>query len=84
MQNIYCLVLAPNGYRYGARNLVSSNYRHTKSGKSDLYAFDGKSKYDVINPGDLLHCDFGITYIGLNTDCQQHANELKNNEINTF
>ena len=30
--------------------------------------------------GDLLHCDFGITYIGLNTDCQQHAYVLKENE----
>ena len=24
-------------------------------------------------PGDLLHVDFGITYLGLNTDTQQHA-----------
>ena len=36
-----------------------------RSGKSDLYAFDGMSKYDIIYPGDLLHCDFGITYISL-------------------
>ena len=27
----------------------------------------------MILPGDLLHCDFGISYLGLNTDCQQHA-----------
>ena len=25
---------------------------------SDLYAFDNKSKFDIIFPGDLLHCDF--------------------------
>ena len=31
-------------------------------------------------PGDLLHCDFGITYIGLNTDCQQHAYVLQEGE----
>ena len=31
-------------------------------------------------PGDLLHCDFGITYLGMNTDCQQHAYVLKPNE----
>lgn len=27
----------------------------------------------VIMPGDLLHVDFGITYLRLNTDTQQHA-----------
>lgn len=51
-----------------------------RSGKSDLYAFDGKSKFDVIQPGDLVHCDFGITYLGLNTDCQELAYVLKRNE----
>ena len=48
--------------------------------KSDLYAFDGKSKYDIIQPGDLVHCDFGISYLTLNTDCQQIAYVLKPNE----
>jgi Xaa-Pro aminopeptidase len=47
---------------------------------SDLYAFDGKSKYDVIQPGDLVHCDFGITYLGLNTDCQELAYVLRRGE----
>ena len=50
--------------------------------QSDLYAFDGKSKYDIIQPGDLVHCDFGITYLTLNTDCQQIAYVLKNDEEN--
>ncbi|MGC3946255.1 MAG: M24 family metallopeptidase [Chryseolinea sp.] len=27
----------------------------------------------IIIPGDLLHVDFGITYLRLNTDTQQHA-----------
>jgi Xaa-Pro aminopeptidase len=31
----------------------------------------------VIIPGDLLHVDFGITYLRLNTDTQQHAYILK-------
>ncbi|NBP68206.1 MAG: M24 family metallopeptidase [Cytophagia bacterium] len=31
----------------------------------------------VIQPGDLLHVDFGITYLRLNTDTQQHAYVLK-------
>lgn len=50
--------------------------------ESDLYAFDGKSKFDVILPGDLVHCDFGITYLGLNTDCQELAYVLKRGEKN--
>ena len=48
--------------------------------QSDLYAFDGKSKYDIIQPGDLVHCDFGISYLTLNTDCQQIAYVLKPDE----
>ena len=47
---------------------------------SDLYAFDAKQKFDIIQPGDLVHCDFGITYLNLNTDCQQLAYVLKPNE----
>ena len=34
----------------------------------------------VILPGDLLHVDFGITYLRLNTDTQQHAYILKPDE----
>jgi len=34
----------------------------------------------VIMPGDLLHVDFGITYLRLNTDTQQHAYILKPGE----
>ena len=48
--------------------------------QSDLYAFYGKSKYDIIQPGDLVHCDFGISYLTLNTDCQQIAYVLKSDE----
>tara|TARA_B100000767_G_scaffold273187_1_gene302653 strand:+ start:1499 stop:2809 length:1311 start_codon:yes stop_codon:yes gene_type:complete len=47
---------------------------------SDLYAFDGESKYNIIHPGDLVHCDFGISYLTLNTDCQQIAYVLKSDE----
>jgi len=31
-------------------------------------------------PGDLVHCDFGITYLRLNTDCQELAYVLKPKE----
>mgnify|MGYP001156953847 FL=1 len=46
--------------------------------RSDNQRFDHESTFDddkaeVIMPGDLLHVDFGITYMGLNTDTQQHA-----------
>lgn len=34
----------------------------------------------IILPGDLLHVDFGIQYLGLNTDIQQHAYVLKAGE----
>lgn len=34
----------------------------------------------VIHPGDLLHCDFGINYLRLDTDTQQHAYVLKPGE----
>ncbi len=34
----------------------------------------------VILPGDLLHVDFGIIYLRLNTDTQQHAYILKPGE----
>ena len=47
---------------------------------SELYAFSGRPGFNVIQPGDLLHCDFGITYLGLNTDTQELAYVLKTGE----
>lgn len=38
-------------------------------------------KDDIIRRGDLIHLDFGITYMGLNTDTQHHAYILKDGEI---
>ena len=51
-----------------------------RANESDLYAFDSKSKFDIIQPGDLVHCDFGISYLSLNTDCQELAYVLKSGE----
>ena len=48
--------------------------------KSHIESFSKQKEKKVILPGDLLHCDFGITYLGLNTDCQQHAYVLRPNE----
>lgn len=39
-----------------------------------------ETKPVLILPGDLLHVDFGITYLRLNTDTQQHAYLLKPGE----
>jgi Xaa-Pro aminopeptidase len=48
--------------------------------KSHIYSFDDRPEDMIILPGDLLHCDFGITYLRLNTDCQELAYVLKPNE----
>ena len=45
-----------------------------------LRTFSKRPEKQVIMPGDLLHCDFGITYLRLNTDQQQHAYILKPGE----
>jgi Xaa-Pro aminopeptidase len=51
----------------------SSSFEHLRS-------FSNRPKDEVIIPGDLLHVDIGITYLRLNTDCQQHAYILKPGE----
>lgn len=48
--------------------------------KSDVYSFSKGTPSQTILPGDLLHCDFGISYMRLNTDCQQHAYVLQKGE----
>jgi len=42
--------------------------------------FSSKPEENIILPGDLLHVDFGIEYLGLNTDTQQHAYVLRQGE----
>lgn len=43
---------------------------------------DTANKEEVIKRGDLLHVDFGITYLRLNSDVQEHAYVLLPNETN--
>ncbi|WP_422859749.1 M24 family metallopeptidase [Flagellimonas sp. S174] len=50
--------------------------------KGHLYSFSGRPEDMVILPGDLVHCDVGITYLRLNTDCQELAYVLKSGEKN--
>lgn len=45
-----------------------------------LRSFSRRPELDVILPGDLLHVDFGITYLRLNTDQQQHFYVLRPGE----
>lgn len=47
---------------------------------SHITSFSKRPGENIIQKGDLLHCDFGITYLRLNTDCQQHAYVLKDDE----
>ncbi len=42
--------------------------------------FASRPGIESIQPGDLVHVDFGITYLRLNTDTQQHAYVLRPGE----
>ena len=54
--------------------------RSTEALKSHIDSFSNGYADQVIMPGDLIHCDFGISYLRLNTDCQQHAYVLRAGE----
>jgi Xaa-Pro aminopeptidase len=43
-------------------------------------SFASRPQTKIIQRGDLIHVDFGITYLGLNTDTQQHAYVLRRGE----
>jgi Xaa-Pro aminopeptidase len=42
--------------------------------------FSGPSEGNVILPGDIIHMDFGIEYLGLTTDTQRNAYVLRHGE----
>lgn len=48
--------------------------------QEQLRSFAQRPDPAVIQHGDLLHVDFGITYLGLNTDTQENAYVLKSGE----
>jgi hypothetical protein len=58
----------------------SVSIQRAESGPRSNDFSDWGSGNDVIRPGDLLHVDFGITYLGLNTDTQEHAYVLRPGE----
>ena len=54
--------------------------RADESEKSFISNFSDRPPDNVIQSGDLIHVDFGITYLRLNTDTQRHAYVLKPGE----
>lgn len=55
--------------------------RYDPENLDHLRTFSKRPDKQIILPGDLLHCDFGITYLRLNTDQQEHAYVLKPGEF---
>lgn len=54
--------------------------REDRTDFDHLRTFSKQPGAKVVLPGDLLHVDFGITYLRLNTDQQQHAYVLRPGE----
>ena len=54
--------------------------RASDESKEHLRTFDKNPDPEIIRPGDVLHMDFGITYLRLNTDTQELAYVLKPGE----
>ncbi len=54
--------------------------RPDPASKESTRSFASRPSEQVIMPGDLLHIDFGITYMRLNTDTQELAYVLKPGE----
>ncbi|CAI8383132.1 MAG: Uncharacterised protein [Flavobacteriaceae bacterium] len=54
--------------------------RNDEMQKDHLNSFSDRPNDKTIIYGDLLHCDFGITYLRLNSDCQQIAYVMKQSD----
>lgn len=75
-------------YRERIRELKLTTWFHPSVSvqRADQQSLDMKAEIasrhddDIIMPGDLLHVDFGINYLRLNTDTQQHAYVLRPGE----
>ena len=67
-------------------NLVAWFHPSVNIQRNDAEKFDHVNTFSNVKPdnvimrGDLLHVDFGITYLRLNTDTQQHAYVLRKGE----
>lgn len=73
-------------YRERIAGLKLGNWFHPhvslqrEAGGERTRSFAEEQGSGVIERGDLLHVDLGITYLGLNTDTQQHAYVLREGE----
>ncbi|MFT4815897.1 MAG: hypothetical protein ACJA1Q_001033 [Pseudohongiellaceae bacterium] len=72
-------------YRQRVSNLGLDTWFHTgielmRSDASQLTIGDDPDNQNVFHKGDLIHIDFGISYLNLQTDTQQNAYILKDNE----
>jgi hypothetical protein len=55
--------------------------RASKDKFDHIEAFSKRPGAQIIIPGDLIHVDFGLTYLRLNSDQQQHGYILRKGEI---
>jgi len=55
--------------------------RNSELQKDHLNSFSERPSDKIVNYGDLLHCDFGITYLRLNSDCQRLAYVMRESDI---
>jgi len=72
-------------YRQRVNNLGLDTWFHTgielmRSDVSQLTIGEDPDNKNVFHKGDLIHIDFGISYLNLQTDTQQNAYILKDNE----
>jgi len=72
-------------YRQRVSDLGLDTWFHTgielmRSDASQLVIGDDPDSRNVFHKGDLIHIDFGISYLNLQTDTQQNAYILKDDE----
>ncbi|UTW54871.1 M24 family metallopeptidase [Kordiimonas sp. SCSIO 12610] len=79
-------------YRDKIRSLKLQTWFHPSVSIQRAKSLSGDQKFtelfsgtnqNTLQKGDLIHVDFGITYLGLNTDTQQHAYILRDGETDT-
>lgn len=58
----------------------SISIQRAEGADTSMTALFAKDNPQIIMPGDLLHVDFGIVYLGLATDTQHHAYVLRPGE----
>lgn len=54
--------------------------RQSPEKNAPLQSFNVANESMILQPGDLIHVDFGLNYMGLSTDWQKHAYILKTGE----